>query len=315
MNVTEQTTDRSKWAGCLFTAIRVLLVIFSGQLFGQSWDKPQWIMWMILISGGLLIPLGSACLGTSSRRLFGGMLAFNMTLVLFQALIRPVGRESTLLAAIWLVWCMLLAFISCRSLIKEPLRDAGWLCRVAAAISPIVGAAWLVAHRANWMPLGFDPLIVLLTAAHFHHAGFTLPLMAGLNERSHPSWWTSSSCVAVLAGVPLVAAGITCTHLGRWLWVEPCGVFILSLGAIGVAIAQIQRSLEKEHAHWVRASFALSGASLLAAMILALGFGLRHVFPHLALTMPQMWATHGSLNAFGFGLCGLVAWNASKRHA
>jgi uncharacterized protein YhhL (DUF1145 family) len=45
-------------------------------------------------------------------------------------------------------------------------------------------------------------------------------------------------------------------------------------------------------------------------MLLALGFGLRYLVPSLALPMPQMWAIHGSLNAFVFGLFGLLAWRA-----
>ena len=31
------------------------------------------------------------------------------------------------------------------------------------------------------------------------------------------------------------------------------------------------------------------------------------------LTMPQMWAIHGTLNAFGFGLCGILAWRGATR--
>jgi hypothetical protein len=62
-----------------------------------------------------------------------------------------------------------------------------------------------------------------------------------------------------------------------------------------------------------RLGFVVSGVSLLAAMLWALGFGLRYVFPNLALTMPQMWAIHGTLNAFGFGLCGILAWRGATR--
>ena len=170
-----------------------------------------------------------------------------------------------------------------------------------------------MAHRANWTPLGFDPLIVLLTAAHFHHAGFTLPLMAGLNAKASPGCWTRFSCVAILAGVPLVAAGITCTHFGVLRFVEPFGVTVLVLGALGVAVSQIRRGMAKQHNGLVSAGFVISGVSLLSAMILAMGFGLRHVVPNWALTMPQMWMIHGTLNAFGFGLCGLLAWRGASR--
>jgi hypothetical protein len=66
--------------------------------------------------------------------------------------------------------------------------------------------------------------------------------------------------------------------------------------------------VEKQCGWLVRAGFVISGVSLLCAMVLAMGFGLRHVVPNWALTMPQMWMIHGTLNAFGFGLCGLLAW-------
>ncbi|MBL9129568.1 MAG: YndJ family transporter, partial [Verrucomicrobiaceae bacterium] len=119
--------------------------------------------------------------------------------------------------------------------------------------------------------------------------------------------------VAILAGVPLVALGITCTHFGVLRFVEPFGVTVLVLGALGVAVSQIRRGIAKQGGWLVRAGFVVSGASLLAAMLLAMGFGLRHLFPNLALTMPQMWMIHGTLNAFGFGLCGLLAWRAVTR--
>lgn len=79
-------------------------------------------------------------------------------------------------------------------------------------------------------------------------------------------------------------------------------------GALGVALSQMRRGLEKQCSIWANFGFIISGASLFAAMLLALGFGLRYVIPDFALTMPQMWAIHGTLNAFGFGMCGLHAW-------
>lgn len=172
-----------------------------------------------------------------------------------------------------------------------------------------------VAQRANWTPWNFDPLIVLLTAAHFHHAGFTLPLIAGLNAKANPGCWTRFSCVAILVGVPLVAVGITCTHFGVLRFVEPFGVTVLVLGALGVAVSQIRRGVQIRSGlgFWTRTAFIASGGSLLSAMILAMGFSLRHVVPNWALTMPQMWMIHGTLNAFGFGLCGLLAWQGASR--
>jgi hypothetical protein len=117
--------------------------------------------------------------------------------------------------------------------------------------------------------------------------------------------------VSILLGVPLVAVGITGTHFGVLKFVEPFGVAILVLGALGVAVSQVWRGLERQRSILTRIGFLISGASLFAAMVLALGFGLRYVIPNFALTMPQMWAIHGTLNAFGFGLCGILAWRGA----
>lgn len=238
------------------------------------------------------------------EREFGWFETIAALLVSFSLCV-PTGSFAAMLACPWLLVRLKHAF--------SAVCERQNLCLACSRVFPSIGAAWIVAHRANWTPWGFDPLIVLLTAAHFHHAGFTLPLMAGLNAKAKPNWLTKSSCIAILAGVPLVAAGITCTHFGVMKFVEPVGVTILVLGALGVAVSQIQRGLEKERRFMTRVGFVVSGVSLLAAMFLALGFGLRYVFPSLALTMPQMWMIHGTLNAFGFGLCGILAWRGMSR--
>jgi hypothetical protein len=217
-----------------------------------------------------------------------------------------------LFALPWMALRLLAAGTVVRKWCSNGFGDHQDVCLAVAQLFPAIGAAWLVAHRANWTPWNFDPLIVLLTAAHFHHAGFTLPLMAGLNAEASPGCWTRFSCVAILVGVPLVAVGITCTHFGVLRFVEPFGVTVLVLGALGVAVSQIRRGVQIRSGlgFWTRTAFVVSGGSLLSAMILAMGFGLRHVVPDWALTMPQMWMIHGTLNAFGFGLCGVLAWRA-----
>lgn len=240
----------------------------------------------------------------SIERKFGWFETAAALLVSFSLCV-PAGSGAAWMAVPWLLIRSWLAIRAMRQLTN--------LCLTCSRVFPAIGAMWLVAHRANWTPWNFDPLIVLLTAAHFHHAGFTLPLMAGWNAQMKPNRLTKSSCIAILAGVPLVAAGITCTHFGVLRFVEPFGVTVLVLGAVGVAVSQIQRGLEKERRGLTRAEFIISGAALLVAMLLALGFGLRSVFPNLALTMPQMWMMHGTLNAFGFGLCGILAWRGASR--
>ncbi|MCB1210730.1 MAG: YndJ family transporter, partial [Verrucomicrobiales bacterium] len=206
------------------------------------------------------------------------------------------------------------------------LRAASYCWRVGGSVSqltlqsarcfPLVGAAWLLANRAGWMPFGFDALIVLLTAAHFHHAGFTLPLLAGKVSQTSPGRWSRATCFAVLAGVPLVAAGITATHFGLLPWLEPVAVALVVAGSLSAAALHLRLSLSTSRfGKWPRLLWAIAATSHIAAMALALGFGLRTWFPALALPMPQMWAIHGSLNAFGFGFLGLSAWALQPQDA
>ncbi|MES2593796.1 MAG: YndJ family transporter [Verrucomicrobiota bacterium] len=273
-----------------------------------------WVSALLLFSAVILMPLGEPLLMAAGILPKRDPVRFFYYLFLVKGLVGAGNAAGALFASCWL---MVRADRAVRALWqwrKSPSTHPADLCLLAAAVFPAIGAMWLVAFCAGWMPFGFDALIVLLTAAHFHHAGFTLPLIAGLLGRARPGRWTSWSCIAVLAGVPLVAAGITFTHFGMLPWVEPLGVMVLVLGAVGVALSQMMLGFQKRHPVWTRTAFMFSGLSLLIAMLLALGFGVRYFIPSLALTMPQMWAIHGSLNAFGFGLLGLLAWTRDNRY-
>ncbi len=287
----------------LKTWIKPLVWIAASALLISRNVESAWVVILLLFSPLVLMPLWFG----EPTHLWHRKFAEASAIVLAGAFLRAPGIDTALFAAPWLIARLLHLWETATRWKKEGLPLLPQACMDAAVAFPAIGAAWLVAHRANWTPWNFDPLIVLLTAAHFHHAG--------LNAKTRPGWLTQSSCVAILAGVPLVAAGITCTHFGVLPFVEPVGVLVLVLGALGVAVSQIHRGLGFGNSVLIRLGFVISGASLFIAMLLALGFGLRHVFPNLTLTMPQMWTIHGTLNAFGFGLCGILAWRgASSPH-
>lgn len=294
----------------LSVGLSLFFVLMAGKIWGQEPEKEGWIKWMILFSVGVLMPLAEKLFSKWGFPHQALMAQGAITLGVFSSMIRPTGWEAAELACCWLFVTSVYAAVALWQ--ARPFRElkVAQVCLLAARVFPVIGAAWLVAHRAGWAPWGFNPLIVLLTAAHFHHAGFTLPLIAGLNAQADPCRWNVRSCYAILAGVPLVAVGITGTHFGFARWIEPVGVVVLVAGALGVATAQLRHGLDKTSSGWVRIGFVISGASLLLAMLMALGFGLRLLNPAWALPMPQMWAIHGSLNAFGFGLCGVLSWRA-----
>lgn len=292
--------DLKPWAKPLIWLVVTVMLLL--QPAGAQAER--WVVILLLFSPMVLMPLWfGEPVGRWRREMETAAV-----IVLAGSFLRETGLEAALFTVPWLLVRLWAVWRLVQRWKAGSLPGLAQGCEDAALVFPAIGAAWLVAHRAGWAPWGFDPLIVLLTAAHFHHAGFTLPLMAGLNGKANPGALTRLSCMAILAGVPLVAVGITGTHFGVLRFVEPVGVVVLVAGALGVAVAQMRRGFEPGIPSWRRAAFVVSGGALSAAMLLALGFGLRYVAPGLALTMPQMWMIHGMLNAFGFGLCGVLAW-------
>ncbi|TDU71039.1 YndJ-like protein [Prosthecobacter fusiformis] len=290
----------------------VWLVVMGGWWRPYPQD-PVWILGLLFMSIMILMP-GSHALQRRHPRFWHSQAEVVCGFLQMTAFFVAPGPLALLMSLPWFIYRAWWAVETLKELLHSSFDPAGWMIG-AAGIFPAIGAAWLLANRLNWMPFGFDALIVLLTAAHFHHAGFTLPLMAGLCGKALPGMFSRSACLLILAGVPLVATGITCTHFHLLPWVEPVAVCVLVTGALGVAMLQMRMAFQPRHSVWIQAMFWISGASLLVAMLLALSFGLRSVLPQWTLPMPTMWAVHGSLNTFGFGLCGLLAWSAKQRRS
>ncbi len=182
----------------------------------------------------------------------------------------------------------------------------------------VIGGLWLLLDRGGLKPLGFDEGIVALTAAHFHFAGFLLPLFAGLIAREMPdSRFAARGVVGTILGVPLVAAGITLTQLGKTPALEAAAGCGLALSGIVVAILHVRWALDAvDHAWPTRLLLGVAGTALFIAMLMAGSYAIRPYATALPwLGLPQMRALHGTLNAFGFGLCGVLGWRMSVVNA
>lgn len=271
-------------------------------------ESPSWIVILTMFSPLFLMPLSRRLVETPTQARRHERASLAAAILLGLSFCWQPALSTALLAVPWLWVRVLFALRAWRSFRVRGVYSGAEVCLLSSTIFPCIGAAWLLANRANWTPLGFDPVIILLTGAHFHHAGFTLPLLAGKHGKKDVGHVTRLTCLLILAGVPVVAAGITCTHFGWLPWVEPMGVVFLVAGSVCVALLQMRLAGQSHLAAAHRLLLAFSGLALLVAMTLALGFGLRHVLPWAALSMPQMWVIHGSLNVFGFGFCGLLGW-------
>ncbi len=224
----------------------------------------------------------------------------------------PAGHGALLAALPWAGLTVGLAAIGVTRVVT-----AGWKreldghCRDAALIFAAIGGGWVLADRAGWQPLKFSPEIVTLTAVHFHYAGLLLPLMAGLVQRElFFLRFASRVAVGAVIGVPAVALGITATQLGWGRSLETAAGCWLALVGMGLAVLHVRLALDgRRVAMMTRVLLGVAGVALFFGMVLAGAYALRAV-PWLGI--PQMRLLHGTINAIGFGLGGVLAWRRMK---
>jgi hypothetical protein len=220
----------------------------------------------------------------------------------------PQGIMATILALPWFAFGCFVGLESLMALIHGEFSKLKTACRIMSYLYLPIGCAWLIASRLGLSPMGFQEPIVLLTAVHFHFAGFAAPLLAlaagSVVEKKSVALRRIFKVVAsgVLAGPGLLAVGfvigprlklamallVACSEVGLSLF------FLASIRAIRPRLAQL--------------FITISAASALFAMVLAgiwaIGEFPLQPFVHL----DEMARLHGTSNAFGFVLCGLVGW-------
>lgn len=237
-------------------------------------------------------------------------LQFPAALLLVPASLLPPGWLAVMLAAPWIVFGLALALTGVRRIARRGVASAALFCRDTGLAYLAVGALWTLADRWGLHPLGFGTDIVQLTAVHFHYAGLVLPVLAGAVLARFPAsrgtWLTGGG---VVAGVPLVAVGITATQLGGPRLLELVAAVVLAASAAGVAVLQMRWAAQPGRPMLGRILWLVSGGSLLFGMALAVLYAARDIAAPLPwLDVPWMRALHGTANALGFAFCGVLGW-------
>jgi len=286
--------------------------IKSAALGGAIWVawalavRPEWAAVLLLLSPFVLLPLGLrlAAIGetgpeTPILRLLSRLAPALATFAAASFLADP-GLLAALFSVPWLAFTVTVASVGItRLLSRRTLVDPG-IGADAGLVFVAVGGVWLTIGRAGLNPLGFSDAIVQLTAVHFHYAGFALPIVAGFTaSRLNRS---ALLPVAVIIGVPLTAIGITA---GGWLEWSAATAMALA----GIATAGLLLRLSAHEGGRARMLNSTAGVALMAGMSLALGWAWSIRFGWHFLGLDSMAATHGSLNALGFGLLGLLGLN------
>ena len=221
----------------------------------------------------------------------------------FAMVFMEAGHLSALLVLPWLLLTACLALLGLRRAREHCCGRLEELCQDVALVFIVVGSGWAMLDRLSIRPLDFDPVIVLLTAIHFHYAGFVLPLVAGILLQDEKGKLARIGGIGTIIGIPLVAIGITATQLQWGHHLETLSAWVL--GGAGLIVAYLLVRQAMKSGPYVRVLWSIAGVSLGASMVLAILYGCRHSqVPWL--DIPHMRALHGTANALGFALCGLV---------
>ena len=174
-----------------------------------------------------------------------------------------------------------------------------------------VGSGWLFLSRWGLNPLGFSDAIVLLTAVHFHYAGFAAPILTGLAGRKIQSGIARKfylpAAAGVIAGPPLVAAGITLSR-----GVEVFSAIVLALSLFTLALLMFFAVAPKLKPRLAQLLLSLSAMSVMVTMLFACLYATGRFTGTAIVTLPLMAQVHGVSNALGFVLCGLLAWTVDS---
>lgn len=151
-----------------------------------------------------------------------------------------------------------------------------------------VGATFGLVDRLGIQPMGFSGTIVMLTAVHFHWAGFgLLAVAAGLADRGPR---LGPLALGLMAGIPLTAAGFM---LGSSA-VSAVGAAVTGGSGIGIGLALL---LDRSVAGARRWGTALAGLALLVGMPLGIAWSVALALGTTFLDLDVMVRTHGALNA------------------
>jgi hypothetical protein len=220
----------------------------------------------------------------------------------------------------WMLVCFLMAGTGLIDLYFAAWPDAGGGARTTfiptlivavARIDLAVGGAWLVASRLGMRPMGIQEPIGLLTAVHFHFAGFATATIAAATlqaaeQNRGERKWLRRLCYLV-AGMPfLVAAGFVISPM---LKMGAAIVFSASVAGLAIFVRTNGRRAKNGTA---RILLQIAAGAIFAGMVLSGAYAVADFAGSEALTIPQMARTHGILNAVGFCLTGLLGWIVEK---
>jgi len=220
------------------------------------------------------------------------------------AMLMAPGPIAAALATPWLLLGAGFGLAAILALLRDPAR---WRPNRRLAVDLSLGFlafgsanAWLFA--AGLAPLGFPPTIVLLTAVHFHAAGFVLMTAGILAYHRRPSIVAGSGIGGLAIGTIVTAAGFVGVP-----GAAVAGAVIVAAGGllIGVATIRVSATLDRRPARWLTT---LAGGALFVSMPLAIAWAVGTQLGAPPFALDLMVRTHGTINAVAVAVPAMIGW-------
>jgi hypothetical protein len=274
--------------------------------------EKDWVELLIVLAAMVLVPIVLRCTGMVERQREQIAVAL-AAWALLAAYTQQPGILAAILALPWLLVSVLTLGKALQNFLLSN-RDYADVALFSAYLFFPVGPIAAFSDRLAWTPLGFSPIIILLTAAHFHYAGFLLPWIATqVLSKAKSRLAAQVLSLLIVSGIPAVALGITLSQFGAPAWIETAAATIMASGGMVLAVWHLPLAFEKNNPLPIRIGQLGIAGCLFFGMTLALLYGWRTYFPMPFLSIPWMYALHGSLNTLGVGVLGVWVWNRVDR--
>ena len=279
--------------------------------------SPSWVQVLLAVALIVVVPAGLRSFQWShprseQMRTMAAKTARYAGVVAAGAFLVEQGTVSGVLTAPWLLVAGLVSISALVQFLKVRSFQPIDMMRMAACAYLTFGAGWLVLSRLGIRPLDFSNAVVELTAVHFHFAGFAAPLIAAAavswqKARSRSVAALSTAGLGAVAAMPVIALGTTYSTV-----LAAAGSVLLGVSLILVAVVTLFAIVPSMQAGIPRVLLFASSASVLAGMLLGMQYALGQWLGTPALDIRWMARVHGTLNALGFSLGGLLGWKLAN---
>lgn len=233
-------------------------------------------------------------------------------IALAASLLLPAGPTAALLSSVWLLVCIRIAFFGVRRFFGRPRLRLEEIAIDVACAELAIGALWAFVYRLDGGLFGFAGTQALLTALHFHYAGFGATLLAGLTGRILTSGARRAiyrvAATGITAGTMTLAVGISTTHTVEIVAAWGLAACVAIFGVLLVSLAVARPCGSVTTSLGARVALASSGIAAISAMVPAVRFAGVGFAGLDGTSFRHMLLAHGFVNALGFVSAGLSAF-------